>query len=246
MPIHDWTKVGAGIFHDFHHAWIEEIKRALNAGVLPNDYYALAEQYAAGFGPDVLALESTQPSDYEQEIPVETNGGNLLVAPPNVQLTDETDMGFYRRKQHAIVIRHVSGDHIVAFVEIVSPGNKSGRIALRSFVEKAAEILNNRIHLLILDLHRPGPRDPQGIHGRIWEEITGKEYTAPADKPLTLVAYESALTIRAYIEPTAINHTLIEMPLYLAPGAHVLVPLEETYQRAFAALPRRWRVVLEN
>ena len=24
MPIHDWSKVDAGIFHHFHHAWIEE------------------------------------------------------------------------------------------------------------------------------------------------------------------------------------------------------------------------------
>jgi hypothetical protein len=22
-PVHDWTRVDAGIFHDFHHAWIE-------------------------------------------------------------------------------------------------------------------------------------------------------------------------------------------------------------------------------
>ncbi len=50
MPTHDWTKVEAGIFHDFHHAWIEEIKRALNGGLLPVVYYALAEQHAAGFG----------------------------------------------------------------------------------------------------------------------------------------------------------------------------------------------------
>ena len=28
MPIHDWSRVDAGIFHDFHHAWIEQIKRA--------------------------------------------------------------------------------------------------------------------------------------------------------------------------------------------------------------------------
>ena len=46
MPIHDWTRVEDGIFYDFHHAWIEEIKRALNAGLLPDDYYALAEQPA--------------------------------------------------------------------------------------------------------------------------------------------------------------------------------------------------------
>ena len=58
MPIHDWTKVGAGIFHDFHQTWIIEIKRALNAGLLPAGYYALAEQIAGGLGPDVLALEA--------------------------------------------------------------------------------------------------------------------------------------------------------------------------------------------
>ena len=49
MPIHDWKRVKAGVFHDFHHSWIEEIKRALNNGLLPADYYAMAEQQAAGF-----------------------------------------------------------------------------------------------------------------------------------------------------------------------------------------------------
>jgi hypothetical protein len=48
MPVHDWTRVDAGIFHHFHHDWITEIARALNRGILPPDYYALAEQHAAG------------------------------------------------------------------------------------------------------------------------------------------------------------------------------------------------------
>jgi hypothetical protein len=34
MPVHDWTRVGDGIFHDFHHSWIEETKRVLNTGLL--------------------------------------------------------------------------------------------------------------------------------------------------------------------------------------------------------------------
>jgi hypothetical protein len=40
MPIHDWTRVEAGIFHDFHGLWIQVIKLALNDGLLPPDYYA--------------------------------------------------------------------------------------------------------------------------------------------------------------------------------------------------------------
>ena len=46
MPVHDWTRVGAGIFHDFHQRWIGAIRDALNGGLLPNDFYALAEQAA--------------------------------------------------------------------------------------------------------------------------------------------------------------------------------------------------------
>jgi hypothetical protein len=43
MPIHDWGRVKAGIFHDFHHALVEQVKRDLNAGILPAGYYAMVE-----------------------------------------------------------------------------------------------------------------------------------------------------------------------------------------------------------
>src|SRR5262249_14015981 len=142
-------------------------------------------------------------------------------------------------------VRHVSGDRIVAMVEIVSPGNKSSVNALRSFVEKAARLLERSVHLLVLDLHPPGPRDPQGIHAAIWEWFTGEQYTPPPDKPLTLAAYEADLTTRAYVVPTAVGDVLAEMPLFLMPGGHVPIPLEATYQTAWAAVPRRWREVLE-
>jgi hypothetical protein len=31
MPLHDWTRVEAGVFHDFHATWIPEIKKRLNS-----------------------------------------------------------------------------------------------------------------------------------------------------------------------------------------------------------------------
>lgn len=247
MPIHDWTRVKADIFHDFHHAWIEEIKRTLNSGLLPDDYYALAEQHAGKFGPDVLTLQTsaTTGADGDDRPGSSSNGATLLVAPPQVRVKAETDMDFYRRKQKVVTVRHVSGDKIVAMVEVVSPGNKAGRKAFQDFVDKAANLLDKQIHLLILDLLPPAKRDPQGIHGAIWEELTGQEYTAPPDKPLTLAAYESDLTVRAYVEPAAVGDALADMPLFLEPGAHVLAPLEATYQAAWRAVPRRWQRVLE-
>jgi Protein of unknown function (DUF4058) len=248
MPIHDWARVEAGIFHDFHHAWIEEIKRALNNGLLPGDYYALAEQFAAGFGPDVLTLQGTGNGDGRDVPPPLPSGGGtaLLLAPPKVQPTAETALDFYRRKQNSIVVRHVSGDRIVAMVEVISPGNKASRHGVRSLVEKAAQLLDRQVHLLFLDLNPPGPRDPNGIHALIWDEMAGQEYAAPPGRPLTLVAYECALTLRAYVEPAAVSGVLPDMPLFLEPGGCVNVPLDGTYQTAFAAVPRRWRSVLER
>jgi hypothetical protein len=247
MPIHDWGRVDAGIFHAFHHDWITEIARALNRGLLPASYYALPEQHAAGFGPDVLTLQGEEGADgaVEALAPSETSSGGVLLAPPKLQPTAETDMAFYRRKQKTVTVRHVSGDRVVAMVEIMSPGNKSARTPLRAFVAKAAQLLDQQIHLLIIDLLPRGRRDPNGIHGEIWQEIAGQEFKAPADKPLTLAAYESGLTVRAYVVPEAVGDVLTDMPLFLEPEKAVHVPLEATYMAAFIEVPRRWRRVLE-
>ena len=51
MPIHDGTRVAAGIVHDFHHEWISAIKRALNGGLLPPGSCAMAGPIAGGWGP---------------------------------------------------------------------------------------------------------------------------------------------------------------------------------------------------
>jgi hypothetical protein len=55
MPLHDWTKVDAGIFHDFHGNWIQVIKHELNNELLPNDYYAISQR--VNVHQDVLSLK---------------------------------------------------------------------------------------------------------------------------------------------------------------------------------------------
>jgi len=246
MPIHDWSLVSPGIFHDFHHAWIEEIKRVLNKGILPQDYYAMAEQRAGGYGPEVLALELNANGNGSSDFDDGNGGGiGLLRAKPKVQFIAESDKEFYLRKQNRIAVRHVSDDRVVAMVEIVSPGNKSSQSAVRSFVEKTAEMLEHGLHLLILDLQSPSRRDPQGIHGLIWDDVAGENYLAPLDKPLTLAAYEVDRSIRCYVEPIAVGDDLIDMPLFLLPGAHVAVPLERTYSTSWEAFPKRWQRVVQ-
>ncbi len=249
MPIHDWARVDAGIYHHFHHRWIGAIAEALNAGRLPEDYYALAEQFAANFGPDVVALQGSGDQignghDSGPAVPPSGSGG-VLLAPPKVQPVGETDMAFYRRKQNIIAVRHVSGDRVVAIVEIVSPGNKAAQNPLRAFVRKAAELIEQGIHLLIIDLFPPGRRDPQGLHNEIWQEIAGEEYAPPPGKPLEFIAYDAGGAVRAYVFRAAVADEAPDVPLFLVPGLTVTVPLEATYGAAFAAVPRRWRRVLE-
>jgi hypothetical protein len=239
MPIHDWTRVDAGIFHASTHSLTEELKRVLNRSLLPDDYYALVERHATGFGPDVPTLQGTNDNSDSGEV-------RVRLASPKLRPIAETDMAFYRRKQKCVTVRHVSGDRVVAMIEIVSPGNKAARNPLRAFVRKAAELLDNGIHLLIVDLFPPGRRDPEGLHNEIWQEIAGEEYSPPADKPLTLVAYDAGNAIRAYVVQAAVGDALTDMPLFLEPDQAVMIPLEATYNAAFAEVPRRWRRVLEE
>lgn len=247
MPMHDWTKVPDGIFHAFHHEWISEISRALNSKILPRNLYAMPEQVAGGFGPDVLTL---QVEGGEDDTPEEGGGGvatatRVLQPRPTGKITAQTEGEFYRRKKSAIAIRHVSDDRVVAMIEIVSPGNKASKNAIRAFVTKACELLEARVHLLILDPFPPGPRDPGGVHGLIWDETADAEFRPPAEKPLTFVSYEVELVTRAYVENLAAGDRLPDMPLFLEPDGCVWVPLEATYNAAFEVQPRRWRDVLQ-
>lgn len=221
MRIHDWSRVDDGIFHNFLHSWIEEIKRVLNGGLLPPTLYALSEQHASEFDPDVLALQIPNAAQEPAE--------------------------FYTQKQKSVAVHHASDDRVVAIIEVVSPGNKSSQRRLDSFVRKACSLLHREIHLLILDLHRPTNFAPEGIHGAIWDAMDEGEYRQPSDKLLTLASYEAdrILGVAAYIEPITVGDPLPEMPLYVSLDGYVSVPLQETYDRAFAALPRRWADVLE-
>ena len=198
MPMHDWTRVDASIFHAFHHQWTSEIKRSLNRGLLSPDLYAMIEP-----ANDLGGI---------------TSGG--------------------------ISVRHVSGDRIVAMIEIVSPGNKSSRSSFKAFVDKACELLEHRVHLLLIDPFPPGPRDPNGIHGAIWELVDDAPFVVPPARPLTLVAYQCSLITEAFIETMAVGEPVPDMPLFLEPDAHILVPLEATYQSAWDTVPARWQRVI--
>jgi hypothetical protein len=227
MPIHDWTRVDSGLFHAFHHHWITTLSGALNAGVLPPDYYALPEQSIRGPIPDVLTLRLSSARD---EPTVKTAQRVAVVPePPHVHLVRRAEERIYARKADRIAVRHRHGQ-IVAVIEIVSPGSKASKGELRAFVEKAAELIMQEVHLLVIDLLPPSKRDPQGIHKAIWDEFQEDDLDLPADKQLTLASYDAGPPPVAYVEFVGLGDPLPDMPLFLKPEFHVPVPLEETYR----------------
>jgi len=248
MPIHDWTRVTSGTFHAFHTAWIVQLQETLNAGLLPPDCYALAEQFAGDTGPDVLMWETPGPAVWDRpEREAAGHAAGIAVAdrPPRVQKTVTASSAFYLMRRRTLVVRHASDDRIVASLEIVSQGNKSRRTALDAFVDKAVAALQQGYHLLVVDLYPPTRCAPEGIHGAIWGEIDESAYEAPPDQPLTLVAYSAGLPPTAYVQPVRVGDPLPEMPLFLTPERYVDVPLETTYGAAWRGMPQRWRQELE-
>ena len=111
------------------------------------------------------------------------------------------------RKANRIAIHHRLGN-VVAIIEIVSPGNKDSKHAVRAFIAKAAELIWQGVNLLVVDLFPPGPRDPQGVHQLIWDEITDQPFELPPGKPLTLAAYQTAPKRIAFVEPVAVGARL--------------------------------------
>ena len=184
MPIHDWTRVEAGTYHDFHLAWIAELRKALNRGLLPAGYYAQAEQRANDTIPDVLALHESDPL----EAPV-------------------------RGSRRTLTIRSTTGHRIIAFVEIVSPSNKDRLDSVTEFAAKVRAALTIGVHVLMIDPFPPGSSDPAGMHAEVWRRISGGKAPRRAERPLAFASYLAAKPVQAFVNHLAIGDTLPDMPL---------------------------------
>ena len=142
----------------------------------------------------------------------------------------------YAKRADRVVIRHGRGK-VVAIIEIMSPGNKESRNAIRTFVEKAADILNQGVNLLVVDLFPPTPRDPYGIHKAIWDEFADEPFEVPPDKPLIVASYSSGDFPTAYVDSVGLGDPLPSAPIFLSETRYIPAPLEATYMRAWAVFP---------
>jgi hypothetical protein len=208
-------------------------------GRLPKGYFALVElREASGTVPDVLTLHRQLRSG---ERPEPRGGLAVASAPPRARFVSRaTDEDVYAARANRVVVRESRGE-VVSVIEIVSPGNKVSRYAVRSFAGKAVDLLRQGVNLLVIDLFPATPRDPQGMHKVIWDEVMEEPFELPPDKPLTLASYSAGPPKTAYVEPVAVGDALPDRPAFLDPDTYVPVPLEETYQATWAACPEEFK-----
>lgn len=238
MPIHDWSRVDANLFHDFHQTWTIGIRNALNSGLLPKGYSALVEQHAAGVVPDVIALQRRARSGPPM-------GGAVVTAlPPQTHLVYQAEE-ISAARANRIAIRHPLG-HVVSVIELVSPGNKASRRTLQALVNKTISFLRQGVHVLVVDLFPPSVRDPNGIHPLIWHEFQDDPFELPKDKPLTLAAYVASSPKVAYVELVAVGDPLPDMPAYLDDDSYVPIPLDATYEGTWRTCPDDMRALVEG
>jgi hypothetical protein len=214
--------------------WTIEIRNALNRGLLPPGYRAMADLKVGGTEPGVATIQL-------REVP--SQGGVVITDnPPQARqvaraAAAESEAAYYARKANRIVIRHRRG-HLVAVIEIVSQGNKNNKNGIREFLRELTDFLRNGIHVVVVDPFPPGPRDPEGIHQRIWDGFVGlAAEPRPADKPLTVVSYDAGERV-PYVNPLAVGDPLPDAPLFLAPGRYINIPLERTYAASWDETPQ--------
>lgn len=249
MPLHDWTRVDAGLFHDFHQGWAVRIRDALNDGGLPSDYLALVEQHIRGPIPDVLTVRlpprKRPPVGGVATIPVPAPAARSVRRIPAPLV--------YARKANRVSVRHRHGE-VVAVIEIVSPGNKATANECKTFVTKAADLLAGGVSLLVVDVFPPGKHDPDRLHEAIWAEVCGDEEDEeveaagefPPAEPATVVAFDATAGVVMYAEAAAVGGPLPDLPVFLRPGLHVPVPLDATYRATWDHFPAALRELLED
>lgn len=233
MPLHDWSKVDHGFFHDFHNSWLQRIKDALNGGLLPKGYFAMTEQYSEGYFADVLAFTKTPRKPRLAKF----EGGVALAEPETTERVVSQKVIHYPRRR--LSVRLSGSRFLVAVIELVSPSNKDRKESVGDFAGKVADLLWSGTHVLVIDVLPPNRSCPHGMHEAIWSKIEGRrvETSVPSRRPLLVAGYRSMRKPIAYLEYTSVGKPLPDGPLYLDTDLFVNIPLEAIYQTVYDFMP---------
>jgi hypothetical protein len=220
-------------WESFHAVWATEIMAALNRGVLPAGYFAEAQVHVGSrVEVDVASFER----EAARASQVNGSSGGVAVetwAPPTISMVMPA---VFPDEIEVQVLGGPTGAHLVAAIELISPGNKDRPEERRAFAAKCASYLQLGIGLVILDVvtDRTG-----NLHDELVRLLKQDErFHFPTDSALYTVAYRPARRepggdqIDIWQVPLALGQGLPVMPLALRGAATLPLDLESTYSEA--------------
>ena len=218
MPIHDWSRVDANLFHDFHQSWTVELCRQLNAGLLPPGYSALVEP-SGGALPGVERI-------------IRTKADDLAARANRVTIR-------YRLGRAASVIEVVSPGikggraGLRGFVEHTHEFWSAGVNVLVVDLFPPTPFDPFGIHQAIWDTFAKEAFELPTDRPLILASYNAASPTAGG-------------SVAAWVESVAVGLVLPDMPMFLGPDTYVPIPLERTYQAAWDSCPADMRYLVEH
>lgn len=236
MPIHDWSRVEDASFHDFHQAWLAQIRLRLNTGVLPEGYFAHIERHFGRFESDLLTL-SFPPSAVKPAngLPGRTApSGGLAVAtkPPKAM----AHLTANPTRRSTVVVRETGTRRVVALIELASAANKDRPENVAAYAAKAKAALDAMVHVVHLDILPPTKFTPIGLGGAIWTAVSGSDYPFTTDKPLAADSFQAGRVVELYANALAVGDGVPDVPLFLSEEIYIDLPLAVTYAEVFASI----------
>ncbi len=232
MPVFQRPLIIKGLefFNCLNH-WIVRLVEYLNEGVLPPEFQARPTELIVGIEPDVLLLQN---ADHPDPKPPAVRQPELGQATSTAVLPLPAELpmvGIYSAYDTT---------RLVAAIELVSPGNKDCPEAVRGFVEKVIFLLQEGVHVMMVDvirlprlairqaiLQRLGLSDGQNASQDSW---LASYCALPESEP------HPHLKVQEWAERVQVDETLPELPLFLRMDQQwVMVDLEQTYQATLRA-----------
>ena len=260
--LHDWTRAPAGAWHHFHFYWVAELGRTLNAGLLPDPYYAYAEPQT-GVSVDGGGGDEDDPDEtdrfggrrFEGDLLTLKRGGDaagdgafgggvaLAERPPRAAVT--APLPLVAAGPRRIAVRHRSGDRTVALIEVASRV-RTGISRIVAFGQRIEAALRAGVHVLLIDPFPATPLLPAGLPGEVADRFGG-DYEPPGGEVRAVASYRAAgEATTSFLDPLPVGGRLPEVPLFLTAERYVNLPLADGYAAAWAACPRHVRALLSG
>lgn len=216
----------------FHSRWANAIADALNADLLPPDYFAEPETHATGrVEIDVATFETPGEEGGGVGLATATAPMRVWSAPPAALSMPCIFPGTFCVR----VFRNEGGAVLVGAIELASPANKDRAEERRAFAAKCSNYLYQRVSLIVVDVvtNRRG-----NLHNEVVELMQCESgFQFGQEESLYAVGYrplrrDSADVVDMWPAELFLGQPLPTLPLYLRGDLCVPVELEATYSDA--------------